>query len=336
MSCILIRQSTERLLQVVNDILDYSQLQAGRLVLHPQTIDVAHTITTALRPDVARAQAKGLDMQIDIAPSAQVWVQADRQRLIQILSNLVDNAIKFTHHGRVVVSVSRVAGELEVVVQDTGIGIAPDRQQVIFDRFEHANIQTNRQFGGTGLGISICERLVALQGGSVGLTSQMGEGTRFWLRLPLPVVEAPSVASPRDVDLTQEPLQFLLVDDNAVNLMVAGLMLKKSFPNASVEQAQSGEQALALLRSQAFDLVLMDMMMPGMDGLEATRLLRSTFAPPVRDMPVLALTASVNPVDRERCLASGMNDVLYKPLDPGHTVAQISRQVLNHRHKGSP
>jgi CheY-like chemotaxis protein len=199
---------------------------------------------------------------------------------------------------------------------------------VIFDRFEHANIQTNRQFGGTGLGMAICERLVKLQGGALGLSSRVGEGSCFWFKLPLSVVDAPSQAYASAVDVTQEPLRFLLVDDNAVNLMVAGLMLKKHFPHASVTQADSGAQALDLLRAHSFDLVLMDMMMPDMDGLEATRTLRDTLPAPVRDVPVLALTASVNPVDRERCLASGMDGVLYKPLDPTETVAQISRCLV--------
>jgi signal transduction histidine kinase/CheY-like chemotaxis protein len=328
-----IRRSTERLLQVVNDILDFSQLQAGRLVLHAQTFDVSQAVTLALRPYQEQAKEKGLDMRVDLAPSAHVWVHADKGRFVQILRSLVDNAIKFTHHGCIEVRVARVEGVLDVVVQDTGIGIASDRQQVIFDRFEHANIQTNRQYGGTGLGMSICERLVTLQGGTLGLTSVTGQGTCFWFKLPWPVVDAPALATSAGVDVTQEPLRFLLVDDNAVNLMVAGLMLKKHFPQATLEQADSGLEALALLRRQSFDLVLMDMMMPGMDGLEATRTLRHILPKPARDVPVLALTASVNPVDRERCLASGMDDVLYKPLDPSDTVEQISRCVLLHRHK---
>jgi signal transduction histidine kinase/CheY-like chemotaxis protein len=323
-----IRRATEQLLQVVNDILDFSQLQAGRLVLHAQTFELARSLTDMLQPYQARAHAKGLEMTVELGDSVNVWVHADKGRMLQILHNLVDNAIKFTQHGQVDVRAALVDGQLDVAVQDTGIGIASDRQRVIFDRFEHANIQTNRQFGGTGLGMAICERLVKLQGGALGLSSRVGEGSCFWFKLPLSVVDAPSQAYASAVDVTQEPLRFLLVDDNAVNLMVAGLMLKKHFPHASVTQADSGAQALDLLRAHSFDLVLMDMMMPDMDGLEATRTLRDTLPAPVRDVPVLALTASVNPVDRERCLASGMDGVLYKPLDPTETVAQISRCLV--------
>jgi signal transduction histidine kinase/CheY-like chemotaxis protein len=326
-----IRRATEQLLQVVNDILDFSQLQAGRWVFHAQTFEVSRAITDVLQPYLARAHAKGLVMSVEITPAAKVWAHADKDRLLQILHNLVDNAIKFTQHGRIDVRVNWVDAQLEVQVQDTGIGIAADRQQVIFDRFEHANIQTNRQFGGTGLGMSICERLVTLQGGSLGLNSQMGRGSCFWFKLPLAVVQTPSQAYADAENLTQETWRFLLVDDNAVNLMVAGLLLKKYFPHATVTQADSGAQALALLHAQNFDLVLMDMMMPGMDGPEATRVLRDTLPAPARDVPVLALTASVNPVDRERCLACGMDDVLYKPLDPSETVAQISRCLLIRR-----
>ena len=330
-----IRRATEQLLQVVNDILDFSQLQAGRLVLHAQTFDLSRAIAEMLQPYQARARAKGLELALELSARAQVWAHADKGRLLQILHNLVDNALKFTQHGRVDVRVDLIDGQLHVAVQDTGIGIAPDRQQVIFDRFEHANIQTNRQFGGTGLGMSICERLVTMQRGTLGLSSQVGQGSCFWFKLPVQVVDMPSLAYLDATDVTQERLHFLVVDDNAVNLMVAGLLLKKHFPNATVTQADSGAQALLLLQSQNFDLVLMDMMMPGMDGLEATRVLRQTLPAPGKDVPVLALTANVNPVDKERCLASGMDDVLYKPLDPSDTVAQISRCLLLRRRKAS-
>jgi CheY-like chemotaxis protein len=150
------------------------------------------------------------------------------------------------------------------------------------------------------------------------------------------VVATPTPADVGADNLTQEPWHFLLVDDNAVNLMVAGLLLKKHFPHTTVTQANSGAQALAWLQDQSFDLVLMDMMMPEMDGLEATRVLRNTLPVPARDVPVLALTASVNPVDRERCLASGMDDVLYKPLDPSDTVALITRCLWLHRQGATP
>ena len=328
-----IRRATEQLLQVVDDILDFSQLQAGRCVLHAETFDVSQALTRMLGPYQARAKDKGLDMGLTLSPAAPVWTHADKARLAQIVHNLVDNAIKFTQHGRIDVRVAWSTQGLEVTVQDTGIGIAPDRQQVIFDRFEHANIQTNRQYGGTGLGMAICERLVALQGGTLGLSSELGQGSRFWFKLPLPQVPAPNMAAVGACDMTQEALRFLLVDDNAVNLMVAGLMLKKHFPQATMQQADNAAHALELLGKDRFDVVLMDMMMPGMDGLEATRTLRQTFPVPMRDVPVLALTASVNPVDRERCLASGMDDVLHKPLDPIETVEHITRCVLQHRNK---
>jgi signal transduction histidine kinase/CheY-like chemotaxis protein len=330
-----IRRATEQLLQVVDDILDFSQLQAGRCVLHAETFDVSQALTRMLDPYQARAKDKGLDMGLTLSPAAPVWTHADKARLTQIVHNLVDNAIKFTQHGRIDVRVAWSTQGLEVTVQDTGIGIAPDRQQVIFDRFEHANIQTNRQYGGTGLGMAICERLVALQGGTLGLSSELGQGSRFWFKLPLPQVPAPNRAAVGACDMTQEALRFLLVDDNAVNLMVAGLMLKKHFPQATMQQADNAAHALELLGKDRFDVVLMDMMMPGMDGLEATRTLRQTFPVPMCDVPVLALTASVNPVDRERCLASGMDDVLHKPLDPIETVEHITRCVLQHRNKAA-
>jgi CheY-like chemotaxis protein len=249
-----------------------------------------------------------------------------------VLNNLLDNAIKFTAAGNIVVRVQPVGGGVLFEVQDSGIGIAADRQKQIFNGFEHADVQTNRQYGGTGLGLSICERLVSLQGGTIGVSSAQGQGSRFWFQLPLrsiAVKEAQAAAEMARL-LVDKPIQILLVDDNAVNLLVASMMLKKCFPKAQIEQASSGAMALEKLRERAFDLTLMDMVMPEMDGMEVTRILRHEFPPPECHMPVLALTASANPVDHDRCLASGMNDVLHKPLDEQRLISKISNTLAAH------
>jgi CheY-like chemotaxis protein len=217
-------------------------------------------------------------------------------------------------------------------VQDSGIGIAADRQKQIFNGFEHADVQTNRQYGGTGLGLSICERLVSLQGGTIGVSSVYGDGARFWFQLPLrsiAVKEAQAAAEMARV-LVDKPIKILLVDDNAVNLLVARMMLKKCFPKAEIVEASSGVIALQQLREQAFDLTLMDMVMPEMDGMQVTQILRQEFAAPACHMPVLALTAGANPVDHDRCLASGMNDVLHKPLDEQQLISKISNTLATH------
>ncbi len=327
-----IRRSTEQLLQVVNDILDFSQLQAGRLVLHEEEFALRDTLGSVLTAHDKKAQAKNIHLSLEASAVHSMWVKGDRQRLVQVLNNLLDNAIKFTADGKIVVRVQAVGGGVLFEVQDSGIGIAPDRQKQIFNGFEHADVQTNRQYGGTGLGLSICERLVTLQGGTIGVSSAQGHGSRFWFQLPLrsiAVKEAQAAAEMARM-LIDKPIRILLVDDNAVNLLVARMMLQKCFAKAEIIQADSGQDALSKLREQTFDLTLMDMVMPEMDGMEVTQILRRDFPAPTRDMPILALTASANPVDHDRCLASGMNDVLHKPLDEPQLISKISNALAAH------
>ncbi len=321
-----IRRSTEQLLQVVNDILDFSQLQAGRLVLHEEEYALRETLDGVLIAHDDKAQAKNIQLSLEASAIHSMWVKGDRQRLVQVLNNLLDNAIKFTAEGKIVVRAQPLGGGVLFEVQDSGIGIAPDRQKQIFKGFEHADVQTNRQYGGTGLGLSICERLVTLQGGTIGVSSVQGHGSRFWFQLPLRSIAVKEAKAAAEIArmLIDKPIRILLVDDNAVNLLVAGMMLKKCFPKAEIEQASSGSEALQKLREQSFDLTLMDMVMPEMDGMEVTQIVRRDFPKPTCNMPVLALTASANPVDHDRCLAAGMNDVLHKPLDQPQLISKIS------------
>ncbi len=327
-----IRRSTEQLLQVVNDILDFSQLQAGRLVLREEEFALRETLGGVLHAHEKKAQAKNIHLRLEATAVHSMWVKGDRQRLIQVLNNLLDNAIKFTAEGVIVLRAQAVGGGVLFEVQDSGIGIAPDRQKQIFNGFEHADVQTNRQYGGTGLGLSICERLVTLQGGTIGVSSVQGHGSRFWFQLPLRSIAVKEAQAAADMArmLIDKPIRLLLVDDNAVNLLVARMMLQKCFPKAHIVQANSGQEALDKLREQAFDLTLMDMVMPEMDGMQVTQILRQDFAAPKCDMPVLALTASANPVDHDRCLASGMNDVLHKPLDEPQLISKISNALAAH------
>jgi signal transduction histidine kinase/ActR/RegA family two-component response regulator len=322
-----IRRSTEQLLQVVNDILDFSQLQAGLLVLNEERFALCETLQEVHSQYADKAEAKSLMFTLEANQVQGMWVKGDRQRLVQILRNLLDNALKFTLHGHIQLRVKSVGLGVLFEVEDTGIGIPADRLQQVFDRFEFADLQTNRQFGGTGLGLSISERLVSLQGGRIGVSSVQGQGTTFWFELPLAMTAAQGdgVTDAERADLMDRPIRILLVDDNAVNLMVARLMLQKFFKRAAITQANGGSQALEQLQNQPFDLVLMDMVMPDVDGLEATQTLRSRFPVPVCDLPVLGLTASTNPVDRDRCMAAGMNGVLLKPLDEAQLVSQICK-----------
>lgn len=326
-----IRRSTQHLLHVVNDILDFAQLQAGRVGFFPDTCVLAPWLENTVAAYRTRAQAKGLVWQQHLAPDLPKAIWVDRQRLAQILGYLLDNAIKFTATGTLGVRLSQRDQHLRVEVQDTGRGIARERHEQIFNRFESADVATNQAFGGTGLGLTICERLVVLQGGRIGVHSAPGQGALFWLELPLqePAVPTQDVPSPASTLATEAAFDVLLVDDNAMNLMVAQLQLRKAWPRVRVITADTGQQALDLLLTQHFDVVLLDMVMPDMDGLEVTRRLRAMPAP-MRQLPVVALTANTNPFDRQRCLDAGMNQVLHKPMDPQALVSTLT-DVLSRR-----
>ena len=307
----LIRGSTESLLSLINDILDFSQLKSGRVAFHPEPCDLLPWMNGFAEPFERKAQAKGLTLGWNVP---NVRVEVDAQRLGQILSHLLDNAIKFTSTGRIDV-VCLVQGQrLWFEVQDTGRGIPLSRQLQIFNRFEHADEQTNRAYGGTGLGLAICERLVVLQAGRLGVSSEEGQGSRFWFELPCQVSVATGIPNPAQ-EHGPMPTEFhvLLVDDNVVNLMVAQLQIKKHFAGARITAVESGQAALQALEKQSFDIALIDMVMPDMNGMELTRRLRASELH--ARMPILALTANTNPMDRQRCLDSGMNGVLHKPMD---------------------
>jgi CheY-like chemotaxis protein/anti-sigma regulatory factor (Ser/Thr protein kinase) len=323
-----IRESTEQLLRLVNDILDFSQLEAGQLKLLEQPVQLEEALRHVIEPFVQKARDKSLALNWAVDPALPVWVMADSQRLRQMLGSLLDNAVKFTQQGQIHVRAKLQEGRVRFEVEDTGRGIPLERQKQVFNRFEHADIQTKRAYGGTGLGLAICEHLVALQGGRIGVESTPGQGALFWFELPLKPTAAPSETTGSSSGVgSSSALRFLLVDDNAVNLMVARLVLNKCWPDASVTSAAGGEEALALLDNQAFDLVLMDMIMPELDGMETTRRLRAHPRSEVAGLPVIGLTANTNARDRERCLHAGMNEVLAKPIDSQTVKEAVGRLI---------
>jgi signal transduction histidine kinase/CheY-like chemotaxis protein len=307
-----IRRSTQRLLSLVNDILDYSQLQAGKVAFVPE---VCH-LPTWFEPINAKyaqlAQEDGLDWIVDISP---LMVRIDGFRLKQVVEQLLDNAFKFTNSGQVRITACYQSYFLRVEVHDTGRGIPEHRQQEVFNRFEHADQQTNRAFGGAGLGLAICERLVSLQRGRIGVESREEQGSMFWVELPCELLDG-DAQTPALAKMRQLPsqLRLLVVDDNPVNLMVAKLQIAKVMPVAAVDTARSGQEALDLMESNHYHALLVDMVMPDMDGLTLTARLRS-MPLAVSKMPILAFTANQNPIDVQRCLDAGMNAVLHKPMD---------------------
>lgn len=325
-----IRRSTQQLLGVVNNILDYSQLQAGQLVLQPDWLDLRLTLSGVLDDykNKAQARAQQLTLELDGPMPQQVWL--DRLRLTQVLGNLLDNAIKYSPDtAQVRVHAGAQQGWLRVEVIDQGPGVPPQEASHIFDRFHNRALETVRYSSGTGLGLSICQQLVQLQGGRIGVDEAPGGGAAFWFELPM--------HSPTEVDLADlaqqsrigpdTPITVLLVDDDAVNLMVSRLQLQKTWPAADITSAASARQAMQLLAERSFDVALLDMIMPEINGLELAQWIRRHHRAEVARMPVLGLTASTHPEDWERCRGAGMDGVLVKPMDPVETTRTLGRCI---------
>ena len=325
------RQSGEHLLTVINDVLDFSQMQMGQLKIHPEPFDLRTTVHSAFKLFEQRVESMDIDYALTLADDLPQTIHSARPRLMQILVNLLGNAIKFTHQGQVHLSVRREGGDLLFEVRDTGIGVAPDRIDKIFERYEQATLQTASVYGGNGLGLSICHDLVTLLGGRIGVESVLGQGSCFWVRLPLQ--EASKAATNGEVLASaplwrDAPVRFLIVDDHPVNRMLACHMVQSHWPKAVLQQADNGLQALDFLRQAHFDLVLMDMVMPEMDGVEATRQIRDSLPAPMCDVPVVLLTANVNPQDHGRGQQAGINGLMVKPFDRLKLCTLIEEQLL--------
>ncbi len=315
-----VKDSARHLMSIINDILDFSRIEAGRLSLNPEDLELMPLLQRALRPLQLRAEAKGLQFGLNLAPGVPAWLHADGGRLQQILSNLVGNAVKFTEQGRIEIGVDlEPCDEIECVhfwVADTGIGIAPDKLEHIFDPFIQADGSITRRYGGTGLGLAICRRLVELMGGRLWAESQVGQGSRFHVIIPyLAASSTMTTTEPTRAMSTSpppSPLKVLLAEDNPVNQKVAVRMLEKA--GHSVHVAEDGVQAVAAWRDGRFDLILMDVMMPNLDGIEATEQIRREEAARGGHIPIIALTANAMQGDREKCLAAGMDSYLAKPI----------------------
>ena len=322
-----IRDSGDSLLRILNDILDLSKLDAGRMELEDTAFSpgtLTHGAVSILGP---RAMAKGLTITAECDPDLPAALLGDAGRLRQILLNLVSNAVKFTETGSVTIRAHQLsrrtdAVEMEWSVTDTGIGVAPDRLGALFGEFMQADNSITRRFGGTGLGLAISKRLIEQMGGSIGVTSALGEGTRFWFRLTLPVAEqvVERVRTVGDVTGTfakflaarGRPLRVLFAEDNPTNQFVA-LQLLKDF-DVQVDVVGDGLEAVDAAATFPYDVICMDMRMPEMDGLAATRLIRKRGGLLAR-VPIIALTANAFPEDVKACLDAGMNLFVSKPVD---------------------
>ncbi len=330
----LIHNSGNALLAILNDILDFSKIEAGRMELAPEPFHIKDVLNAIAAVMTLEAGAKDLELAIGIEPDVPQLLQGDAMRLQQILTNLVSNAVKFTERGEVslLVGLGERAGAVATLrfsVRDSGIGIDPAQQARLFSAFTQADASTTRRFGGTGLGLAICRRLAELMGGRIEVRSELGGGSEFTLEVPLTVLPddaagaaaaAPDGAAARSL----EGVRLLLVEDNALNQLVACSMLE--FAGARVATVGNGQEAVELLREGAgrFDAVLMDVQMPVMDGIEATRIIRAELK---AALPILAMTAGVMETERERCLQAGMDDFIAKPIDVEQMLEQIRRHV---------
>lgn len=320
-----IKESSNNLLHVVNDILDVSKIRAGKVVFERNAFRITDLFKSLQFMLQYKAEGKNIELKSHIDPHLPPVLIGDSVRLNQVLLNLAGNAIKFTEKGSVTISAALLnPGGAHVTVQfcveDTGVGIPGDKLDYIFETFAQAEVHTTRKYGGTGLGLSISKFLVEKQGGHIYVTSEVNKGSRFFFDLPFEEgnsEQAPDVVQsigkvPGSVDLSS--LDVLLVEDNVINQRVALFELNKWKANTDV--AENALLAIDMLKTKKYSIILMDISMPGMDGIEATRFIRSELPEPAKRTPIIAMTASALAGEKEKCFMAGMNDYISKPFNP--------------------
>jgi len=342
----MVQESAEALLTILDDILDISKLEAGKIELESIDFDLVDTVESAAGLLAAKAHQKGIDLTVAIAPALRGVFRGDPTRLRQVLLNLLSNAIKFTDHGAVTAEVtmkSAASGSdapiIRFAVNDSGIGIEPEIQRRLFQKFGQADSSMTRRFGGTGLGLAICKRLVELMGGEIGVASRPGHGATFWFEIPLPVA-AIGLAEDREMMTMRDEMalfaatasepaaptiaatvRVLLAEDNVINQQLMLALLRNA--GHEVVIAENGRQAVDAVRREDFTLVLMDINMPELDGIEATRQIRS-LPPPKCAVPIVALTAHAMTGVKEQYLEAGMDDYIAKPIKVAVVLATVA------------
>ena len=333
---ITIRESGSALLSILNDILDLSKVESNRLELEHTDFDLVTLMRSVEDMWAPQARAKGLDWRSTSAPLVARWLQSDSGRIRQVLFNLIANAIKFTTAGGIEIRVSQRAHdggmiETRFEIEDTGPGIPSGIADRLFEKFTQADSSIARRYGGTGLGLAISRGLVGLLGGDIGLETKPGEGSLFWFTVLCPMAAAEDIERPGEpaakTERSGRSLRILVAEDNHVNQKVVTVMLENA--GHRIDIAANGIEAVEAVRSRNYDLVLMDIQMPEMDGISATRRIRE-LPPPACDVPIIALTANAMKGDQERYLDAGMNDYVPKPIDPARLARAIGRHTATY------
>jgi len=319
-----VKTSSSSLLSVINDVLDFSKIEAGKVELEDLDFDLTGLVEGTLKTVALSSKRKGLELRREFATGVPEMIVGDPARLRQVLTNLVGNALKFTEVGEVGVRVARVNGDvagllpLEFTVWDTGVGIPPEKQKAIFESFTQADSSTSRKYGGTGLGLTISMRLVELMGGKIWVRSEIGRGAEFHFTVNFKPSTQPFRAerkiteAAKDMNKSRICLRVLLAEDNSVNQRLISRLLEKR--GHEVDVVGNGVEALHALANKNYDLVLMDMQMPELDGLETTARIRMNEAAGDKHQAIVALTANAMSEDEERCRAAGMDGYLTKPI----------------------
>jgi PAS domain S-box-containing protein len=325
--------SGNHLLTLVNDVLDYNKMESGKIIFEQTQFNLSDFLDEIMRSYSFRSKAKNIGFDIKKASNLPVEVIGDPIRLNQILSNLLSNALKFTIHGTIQVFVkelSRTANQskMEFTVTDTGIGIPKNKHLLIFDSFTQASADTTRQYGGTGLGLAICKKLIELQGGTITLESEPEKGSTFRFVISFGILEKgvqnQTVEAPESFE-GLEGKKILVAEDNKINFFVANKFLIGW--GISVAHAENGQIALDMLDKESFDLILMDLHMPVMDGIEATRIIRKSDNPMIRDIPIVALTAAIMSENHDKIEDLKINDYVLKPFKPHDLFERIFKHI---------
>ena len=328
-----LRFSGDHLLTLVNDVLDYNKIESGKIIFEQTQFNLNDFLDDIMRSFSFRSRSKNLGFEIVKAPNLPLVVIGDSIRLNQILSNLLSNALKFTQEGRITVYVEELKrtgtqSKLEFKIRDTGIGIPKEKHKVIFESFTQASTDTTRFFGGTGLGLAICKNLVELQGGSLSLESEPGKGSTFGFVLSFRIPEKSNKVQSAEFHETYTGLEgkrILVAEDNKINFFVANKFLTGW--GVVVTHAENGQIALNCLEKDVFDLVLMDLHMPVLDGLEASKIIRNSENPEIRNIPIVALTAAIMSDNHNKTDNLEINDYVLKPFKPQDLFERILKHV---------